>query len=380
MPGQEIENSVNTEVKNSENPMEQNLNKVKKEVDELKDADRNINVVEGLSGLLTSEFGDYLKTQPDVLNSLFESCKDYKNKNPDVKDTWFDNLYMFLNGARKECAEIWANNINVTLRWERWRNLEGEELNNEKQKIAEELNGYVEMRDVLPAETQELLILTKAALGAESQIIDKNGKQEPYSDEVVALEQKLVSLWAMNETADPGKNNGVDWKFWNQTYDALMSQIDKSLKESVEIKDIEEIKVKLRWNIGQTKREKNKEKYGTDTVDGINYSYDSYEEFSKNWKSDAMQQINTEIIESWDSLSLEGKKVFLLLSSALKHVSDEKDTSTEVLELEKELNRMWLMPKEWTNGENNGVDWKFGHHTWNAVVAYFEKDEENVVK
>ena len=53
-----------------------------------------------------------------------------------------------------------------------------------------------------------------------------------------------------------------------------------------------------------------------------------------------MQQINTEITESWDSLSLEGKKVFLLLSSALKHVSDEKDTSTEVLELEKELNRM----------------------------------------
>lgn len=379
MPGQEIENSVNTEAKNSENPMEQNLNKVKKEVDELKEADRNINVVEGLSGLLTSEFGDYLKTQPDVLNSLFESCKDYKNKNPDVKDTWFDNLYMFLNEARKECAEIEASNIKVTLRWERWRNLEGEELNPEKQRIAKELNDYVEMRDVLPAEIQELLMLTKAALEAESQIIDKNGKQEPYSDEVVALEQKLVSLWAMNETADPGKNNGVDWKFWNQTYDALMSHIDKSLKESAEIKDIEDIKVKLRWNIGQTKREENKEKYGTGTVDGINYSYDSYEKFSKNWKSEAMQQIN-DIIKNWGALSPEDKKVLLLLSSALKHVSDGNDTSPEVKELENELNHMGLMPKEWINGENNGVDWKFGHHTWNAVVAYFKKDEENMVK
>jgi len=351
--------------------MEENLKQLQNEISELTDDKTDNDKID-----VTSGFSNYLKTQPDVLNSLFESCKDY-NDNHDISADGFEDLYGFLNEARKECAEIEASNIKVTLRWERWRNLEGEELNNEKQKIAEELNGYVKMRDVLPAEIQELLMLTKAALESESH---DDGEGNPVSDEVVALEQKLVSLWAMNETADPGKNNGVDWKFWNQTYDALMSYIDKSLKESAEIKDIEDIKVTLRGNIGQTKRKENKNSWFTGIVDGINYSYESYEDFSRSWKTDAMQQINTEITENWDTLFPEDKKILLLLSSALKHVSDGNDTSPEVLELEKELNRKWLMPEEWTNGENNGVDWKFGHHTWNAVVAYFKKDEENVVK
>jgi len=256
-------------------------------------------------------------------------------------DKTYNALINYIEKSLKNSAEISPNNMNAKLRW-KW-NKEWVDINQEKQKIADNLNQYTQIREVLPGNVKDLLIQTKKALESKTNDADQ-------SNDILVLEKNLAKLWAMPEKANNG-NNWVDWKFGDKTYDALINYIEKSLKNSAEI-DSQKINVTLRWE------------------------WKDLPNNDKNAKKEEIANKLNSYTNQRENLSFEKKHVLLLSKAALESTSrdDEKwnPISDEVLTLEKKLVSLWVMPNTPTDGKNNSVDWKFGTETYRSLLNYLD--------
>jgi len=301
----------------------------------------------------------YGKSTDENLNKFLSKTKDYikdyqewkdvADKHTKANEIEQQRIEEQKNRVSKENAEINADNINVTLRW-KWKEMNESRLQAEKQQISDKLNSYVQLREYLPKNVQEILCKTRAALESTSQVNDKG---DPVSEEVFALENKLNELWFMPKEANDG-NNWVDWKFGDKTYDAVINCLESSLKNSAEI-DPKKITVKLRWKWKNMDENKLK--------DEIRYIAEDL-----NWHRD-----------NRENLTYNQKKVLILTKAALESTSNSEDKSEAVLALENELNNLWFMPKEANDG-NNWVDWKFGDKTYCAIIDCLDGQKPQFLK
>lgn len=340
---------------------QENLNKIQQEINEITGLDPNKDKINAnLDTILDDEFKNFLSQNLETAQNLLTSIdtaisKLWNNPDPEIinqlttvkafletipgikeakTDSKTDNID---NTLSKENAKINVDDIHVTLRWKR-KGKEGGELLSEQQKIVDELNWYTKLWEYLPENVQNILVLAANALKSESD------PDTDISQEVLALEQALN----MPESrTNPEIHNDADWRFWDQTYKALIDYIENSLKDSAEIQP-EQIHVTLRWEWNKPEiTDADREKAKWDITDKLN-SYTL----------------------NWDTLTLDQKTILLMTKAALESTSDTTTAqSKEVFALEQKLVELGAMDEQATSG-NNGVDWKFGTETYKIIIAY----------